>query len=124
MTDATPVPQLATPIVTGAPWDVGLHAAQALDIGPAQRTIFPWFQKNMKHYVRQTLAGDRMTQVVDEAAFTGSGVHSSWSNRQRAGRAAFAQPLSTRASSAQRATIGCTPAPIPPRYPESLHLFP
>jgi len=34
----------------------------------------------------------------------GSGVHWSWGNRQRAGRAAFAQPLSTQASSVRRAT--------------------
>ena len=34
----------------------------------------------------------------------GSGVHWSWGNRQRAGRAAFAQALSTQASSVQRAT--------------------
>ena len=107
MTDATPRPPLATPIaiVTGASSGVGLYATQALDIGPAQRTIFPWFQKNItKGYVSQALAGDRVAQAVDDAAFTESGVHWSWGKRQRAGRAAFAQALSTQASSEQGAT--------------------
>jgi len=105
MIDATPVPQLATPIVTGASWGVGLYAAQALGVDPAQRTIFPWFQKNLtKGYVSQALAGDRVAQVVDDAAFTESGVLWSWGKRQRAGRAAFAQALSTQASSVPRAT--------------------
>ena len=75
------------------------------DTPAAFQTIFPWFQKNItKGYVSQTLAGERVAQVVDDAAFTESGVHWSWGNRQRAGRAAFAQPLSTQASSVQRAT--------------------
>jgi hypothetical protein len=107
MTDATPARLTATPIaiVTDASSGVGLYAAQALGVDPAQRTIFPWFQKNItKGYLSQALAGERVAQVVDAAAFTGSGVHWRWGSRQRAGRAAFAQALSTQASSVQRAT--------------------
>jgi protochlorophyllide reductase len=65
----------------------------------AFQVIFPWFQKNItKGYVTQELAGDRLAQVVADPAFTQSGVHWSWGNRQRAGRSAFAQPLTARAS--------------------------
>jgi protochlorophyllide reductase len=65
----------------------------------AFQVIFPWFQKNItKGYVSQELAGDRLAQVVADDAFTQSGVHWSWGNRQKAGRAAFAQPLTARAS--------------------------
>jgi protochlorophyllide reductase len=61
--------------------------------------IFPWFQKNItKGYVTQALAGERVAQVVMDPAFARSGVHWSWGNRQRAGREAFAQPLSTKAT--------------------------
>ncbi len=70
---------------------------------PAFRTIFPWFQKNItRGYVSQPLAGERTAQVVADAGFTASGVHWSWGNRQKAGREAFAQPLSARASDAAR----------------------
>jgi len=63
------------------------------------RTIFPWFQKNItKGYVTQALSGERVAQVVADAGFETSGVHWSWGNRQREGRAAFAQPLSAKAS--------------------------
>lgn len=73
------------------------------DTPQAFRTIFPWFQKNItKGYVTQALAGDRVAQVVADAAFAQSGVHWSWGNRQQAGRQAFAQPLSARASDAAR----------------------
>jgi protochlorophyllide reductase len=65
----------------------------------AFQVIFPWFQKHItKGYVTQELAGDRLAQVVADAEFAQSGVHWSWGNRQRVGRAAFAQPLSARAS--------------------------
>jgi len=75
------------------------------DTPQAFRTIFPWFQKNItKGYVSQELAGERVAQVVADPAFSESGMHWSWGNRQREGRAAFAQALSTQASSAQRAT--------------------
>ena len=70
---------------------------------PAFRTIFPWFQKNItKGYVSQPLAGERTAQVVADAGFEASGVHWSWGNRQKAGRDAFSQPLSARASDAER----------------------
>ena len=68
------------------------------------RTIFPWFQKNItKGYVSQELAGDRVAQVVADPEFGQSGLHWSWGNRQRAGRAPFAQPLSEQAISLERA---------------------
>jgi len=66
--------------------------------------IFPWFQKNItKGYVSQTLAGARVAQVVADDAFAQSGVHWSWGNRQRPGREAFAQPLSSAANNPERA---------------------
>jgi len=65
--------------------------------------VFPWFQKNItKGYVSQPLSGDRVAQVVTEAAFAQSGQHWSWGNRQVQGRAAFAQALSSRATDAAR----------------------
>ena len=68
------------------------------------RTIFPWFQKNItKGYVSQELAGDRVAQVVVDPEFGQSALHWSWGNRQRAGRAPFAQPLSEQAISLERA---------------------
>lgn len=67
----------------------------------AFQTIFPWFQKNItKGYVTQELSGERVAQVVADPEFAQSGVHWSWGNRQREGRAAFAQPLTARASEA------------------------
>ena len=64
----------------------------------AFQVIFRWFQKNItKGYVTQELSGERVAQVVADDAFAQSGVHWSWGNRQRAGREAFAQPLTARA---------------------------
>jgi len=72
---------------------------------PAFQRIFPWFQKNItKGYVTQTLAGERVAQVVADDAFAQSGVHWSWGNRQKAGRQPFAQPLSAKANDAARAS--------------------
>lgn len=66
--------------------------------------IFPWFQKNItKGYVSQALAGSRVAQVVADDAFAQSGFHWSWGNRQKPGREAFAQPLSSAANNAERA---------------------
>ncbi|WP_426168237.1 protochlorophyllide reductase [Sandarakinorhabdus sp. DWP1-3-1] len=71
---------------------------------PLFRKIFPWFQKNItKGYVSQPLSGERVAQVVADPAFTASGVHWSWGNRQRAGREAFSQPLSAKANDQGRA---------------------
>ena len=68
------------------------------------RTIFPWFQKYItKGYVTQAMAGDRLAQVVNDAAFSASGVHWSWGNRNSATRLPFSQPLSTKATDAVRA---------------------
>ena len=75
------------------------------DTPKAFQTIFPWFQKNItKGYVTQELAGERVAQVVIDPAFAQSGVHWSWGNRQQAGRAAFAQPLSAKAENEVRAS--------------------
>lgn len=69
----------------------------------AFQRIFPWFQKNVtRGYVSQPLSGERVADVVAEAAFARSGVHWSWGNRQKAGRAAFAQPLSGAATDPAR----------------------
>ena len=69
------------------------------DAPPLFRKIFPWFQKNItKGYVSQTLAGERVAQVVADAAFERSGQHWSWGNRQQEGREPFAQPLSNKAT--------------------------
>jgi protochlorophyllide reductase len=48
--------------------------------------------------VTQELSGERVAQVVADAGFETSGVHWSWGNRQQAGREAFAQSLSAKAS--------------------------
>ncbi len=70
----------------------------------AFRRIFPWFQKNItRGYVSQPLSGERVADVVADPRFTASGVHWSWGNRQQAGRQAFAQPLSAKASDQARA---------------------
>lgn len=72
------------------------------DTPQAFQTIFPWFQKNItKGYVTQTLAGQRVAQVVVDKDFSTSGVHWSWGNRQVPGRQAFAQPLSAKATQLQ-----------------------
>jgi protochlorophyllide reductase len=69
------------------------------DTPRAFQVIFPWFQKNItKGYVSQELAGERVAQTVADEGFATSGVHWSWGNRQREGRAAFAQPLSSKAT--------------------------
>jgi len=70
---------------------------------PLFQKIFPWFQKNItKGYVSQPLSGERVAQVVADPAFADSGLHWSWGNRQRAGRAAFSQGLSPKATDAAR----------------------
>jgi protochlorophyllide reductase len=67
--------------------------------------IFPWFQKNItKGYVSQPLSGERVAQVVADPAFAQSGVHWSWGNRQAAGRAAFSQSLSAKATDSARSS--------------------
>ena len=72
----------------------------------AFQKIFPWFQKNItKGYVSQPLSGDRVAQVVTDAKFIGSGVHWSWGNRQKTGREAFSQSLSSKATDAARSQL-------------------
>jgi len=66
--------------------------------------IFPWFQKNVtRGYVSQELAGERVADVVSGPAFTQSGVHWSWGNRQHPGAQPFAQGLSAKARDNARA---------------------
>tara|TARA_Y100001968_G_scaffold89236_1_gene80285 strand:- start:2754 stop:3770 length:1017 start_codon:yes stop_codon:yes gene_type:complete len=61
--------------------------------------LFPWFQKLITGgFVSQSLAGQRVAKVVSEPAFSTSGVHWSWGNRQRKGRQQFSQELSVRAT--------------------------
>ncbi|MFO8236839.1 MAG: protochlorophyllide reductase [Prochlorococcaceae cyanobacterium] len=61
--------------------------------------IFPWFQKNITGgYVSQSLAGERVAQVVADPEFAVSGVHWSWGNRQKKGGRQFSQELSDKAS--------------------------
>jgi protochlorophyllide reductase len=65
----------------------------------AFQKIFPWFQKNITGgYVSQALAGERVAQVVADPAFSVSGVHWSWGNRQKQGGKQFSQELSDKAS--------------------------
>ena len=69
------------------------------------QTIFPWFQKNITGgYVSQALAGERVSQVVDDPDFAISGVHWSWGNRQKKGGRQFSQELSEKASNPETAT--------------------
>ncbi len=59
--------------------------------------IFPWFQKLITGgFVSQSLAGERVAQVVSDPQFAISGVHWSWGNRQRKDRQQFSQELSDR----------------------------
>ncbi|MFN6131426.1 MAG: protochlorophyllide reductase [Synechococcaceae cyanobacterium] len=70
----------------------------------AFQTIFPWFQKNITGgYVSQALAGDRVAQVVADPAFSRSGMHWSWGNRQRKDGRQFNQELSDKASNPETA---------------------
>jgi protochlorophyllide reductase len=65
----------------------------------AFQTIFPWFQKTITGgYVSQALAGQRVADVVSEPAFSASGVHWSWGNRQRKDGQPFRQELSNKAT--------------------------
>ncbi len=59
--------------------------------------LFPWFQKLITGgFVSQSLAGERVAQVVSDPQFAISGVHWSWGNRQRKNRQQFSQELSNR----------------------------
>jgi len=70
----------------------------------AFQKIFPWFQKNITGgYVSQALAGERVAQVVADPAFSASGVHWSWGNRQKQGGKQFSQELSDKASNPETA---------------------
>jgi protochlorophyllide reductase len=66
--------------------------------------IFPWFQKNITGgYVTQSLAGERVAQVVADPEFAVSGVHWSWGNRQSKNGRQFSQELSQQASNPETA---------------------
>ena len=59
--------------------------------------LFPWFQKLITGgFVSESLAGERVAQVVSDPQFGISGVHWSWGNRQRKDRQQFSQELSDR----------------------------
>ncbi len=61
--------------------------------------LFPWFQKLITGgFVSQSLAGQRVAQVVSDPEFGLSGVHWSWGNRQQKNRKQFSQELSDRAT--------------------------
>ncbi|QEY31348.1 protochlorophyllide reductase [Synechococcus sp. RSCCF101] len=61
--------------------------------------IFPWFQKTITGgYVSQSLAGERVAQVVIDPEFAVSGVHWSWGNRQSRNGRQFSQELSDQAT--------------------------
>ena len=65
----------------------------------AFQTIFPWFQKNITGgYVSQSLAGERVGDVVANPDFAESGVHWSWVNRQKKDGQQFSQELSDKAT--------------------------
>ena len=71
---------------------------------PVFQKVFPWFQKTITGgYVSQTLAGERVAQVVADPGFTQSGVHWSWGGRQSEGREPFNQTLSAQARDQARA---------------------
>lgn len=71
---------------------------------PLFQKVFPWFQKNITGgYVSQTLAGERVAQVVADPEFAQSGVHWSWGNRQAPGRQSFVQELSEKVTDDQKA---------------------
>ncbi len=68
--------------------------------------IFPWFQKTItKGYVSQPLSGQRVADVVTDPEFAQSGVHWSWGNRQKTGREAFSQSLSSKATDVARSAL-------------------
>ena len=70
----------------------------------AFQTIFPWFQKNITGgYVSQSLAGERVAQVVADPDFAESGVHWSWGNRQKKDGLQFSQELSDKATDPETA---------------------
>ncbi len=59
--------------------------------------LFPWFQKLITGgFVSESLAGNRVAQVVADPEFGISGVHWSWGNRQKKDRPQFSQELSDR----------------------------
>ena len=59
--------------------------------------LFPLFQKLITGgFVSQSLAGERVAQVVSDSNFSISGVHWSWGNRQKRNGREFSQQLSKR----------------------------
>ena len=59
--------------------------------------LFPLFQRFVTGgFVSETLAGERVAEVVSSPEFGRSGVHWSWGNRQKKNREQFSQELSNR----------------------------
>ena len=61
------------------------------------RLIFPLFQKFITGgFVSERLAGERVAMIATKKDYSQPGVHWSWGNRQKTGRKAFSQSLSSR----------------------------
>ncbi|KGG12850.1 MULTISPECIES: protochlorophyllide reductase [Prochlorococcus] len=66
--------------------------------------LFPFFQRFITGgFVTETLAGERVAQVVANPEFAVSGVHWSWGNRQNKNRQQFSQQLSDRITDSKTA---------------------
>lgn len=79
----------------------GCVATTALfrDHYPLFQKIFPIFQKYITGgYVSEEEAGDRVAEVVTDAAYSQSGAYWSWGNRQKKNRKSFVQEVSNEAS--------------------------
>jgi protochlorophyllide reductase len=65
---------------------------------PLFQKLFPLFQKYVtKGYVSQELSGERVASVMADPEFNQSGAYYSWGNRQKDGREAFVQKVSSQA---------------------------
>jgi protochlorophyllide reductase len=65
---------------------------------PLFQKLFPLFQKYVtKGYVSQELSGERVASVMADPEFKQSGAYYSWGNRQKDGREAFVQKVSSQA---------------------------
>lgn len=65
---------------------------------PLFQKLFPLFQKYItKGYVSQELSGERVASVMADPEFKQSGAYFSWGNRQKDGRQAFVQKVSSQA---------------------------
>ncbi|MFM7449391.1 MAG: protochlorophyllide reductase [Leptolyngbyaceae cyanobacterium] len=71
---------------------------------PLFQKLFPLFQKYITGgYVSQELAGERLAAIVADPEFKQSGAYFSWGNRQKQGRKAFVQKVSSQARDDEKA---------------------